>query len=304
MHTALVTKWGEIPKYVEVDTPAVPSPESGLIQVKLLAAGLHRLVKARATGTHYSAKTLPHVPGADGVGLTHDGRAVYFSTMASGSFSELINVPKEDVTPLPEGVDPVQAAALFNAAMSSWMALNTRVFNLPKDFCVLIMGVTSASGVIAISVARALGASRVVGVARNVKALEGLALDGRIPLLDPVEQTDFSELGDVDVVLDYLYGKPTMHLFGQLKSKVPVQYVQIGSMAGMTGDLASALLRSKDITMRGSGPGAWSAEQLRNATPDILGVLRNVKKKEVREVKLADVESVWNEDGDKTVFVP
>lgn len=306
MHTALVTKWGETPKYVEVDTPQVPSPDSGLIQIKLVASGLHQVVRSRAEGTHYSAKTLPHVPGVDGVATTADGKFVYFSTIATGgSMSEVINVPKKDITPFPEGLDPVQAAALLNPAMSSWMAMRTRTFDLPKNFTVLIMGATTMSGTVAIPLVRSLGAAKVIGVARNVTALEALGLDETIQLMDAAEKTDFSKLGDVDVILDYLWGPPTAHLFNQLASKVPVQFVQVGSMAGLEANLVSANLRSKNITMRGAGPGAWTFPQLVGEYGNILNALKSVSKQDVRIVKLADIEKVWNEKSAKRiVFVP
>jgi NADPH:quinone reductase-like Zn-dependent oxidoreductase len=306
MHTAIVTKWGETPKYVEVETPPVTSADSGLVQLKLVASALHQIVKSRAEGTHYSAKTLPHVPGIDGIATTSDGKHVYFSTIATGgSMSEVINVPKKDTTPFPEGLDPVQAAALLNPAMSSWMAMHTRTFDLPKNFTVLIMGATTMSGTIAIPLVRSLGAAKVIGVARNVAALEALGLDETIQLMDPAEKTDFSKLGDVDVILDYLWGPPTVHLFNQLASKVPVQFVQIGSMAGLEANLVSANLRSKNITMRGAGPGAWTFPQLIGEYGNILNALKSVKKQEVRVVKLADIAKVWNEKSTmRTVFVP
>jgi len=305
MHTALVTKWGETPKYVEVETPPVPSADSDLIQIKLVASGVHQVVRSRAEGTHYSAKTLPHVPGIDGIATTADGKYVYFSTLATGAMSELITLPKKDTRPLPEGVDPVQAAALVNPAMSSWMAMQTRTFNLPKDFTVLIMGATTMSGTLAIPLVRSLGAAKVIGVARNAAALKALDLDEKIQLLDPAEKTDFSKLGDVDVILDYLWGPPTAHLFNQLASKIPVQFVQIGSMAGVDANLASANLRSKNITMRGAGPGAWTFPQLMGEYSNILLALKHVKKQEVNVVKLADIEKVWNEkSATRTVFVP
>jgi NADPH:quinone reductase-like Zn-dependent oxidoreductase len=306
MHTAIVTKWGETPKYVEVETPPVPSADSGFVQIKLVASGLHQIVKSRAEGTHYSAKTLPHVPGIDGVATTEDGKHVYFSTLATGgSMSEVINIPKKDTTPFPEGLDPVQAAALLNPAMSSWMAMRTRTIDLPKNFTVLIMGATTMSGTIAIPLVRSLGAAKVIGVARNVAALEALGLDETIQLMDPVEKTDFSKLGDVDVILDYLWGPPTVHLFNQLASKVPVQFIQVGSMAGLEANLVSANLRSKNITMRGAGPGAWTFPQLIGEYGNILNALKSVKKQEVRVVKLADIEKVWNEKSTvRMVFVP
>ena len=236
MHAAQVQQWGESPKYIEVPTP--PAPESDdMVQVKVLAAGLHRLVRSRASGEHYSVKNLPHTPGTDCVGLTADGQQVYCSISAEahgGTFREYISVPKKNFAPLPEGADPVQAAALVNPGMSSWMALRYRCQNLPANFSVLVMGATALSGTMAVQLARFLGAGKVIGCARNEEALKIVpGLDETVTLLDSVESTDFKSIGHVDVVLDYIYGAPAAHLLKSLESKGTVQYVHIGSLAGL-----------------------------------------------------------------------
>lgn len=258
-------------------------------------------------GVHYSAKTLPHIPGVDGVGITSQGQQVYFSTFAlpTGSFAEIINVPKDDVAPLPEGVDPVQVAAAMNPMLSSWMAIRKRTTNLPADFSILILGATSASGKIAIDVARHLGAKRVIGVARNFSALQELGLDESIQMMDPVEQTDFSKLGDVEVILDYIYGPITAHLLGSLKTAAPVQFVQIGTLGTPTMELTASILRSMDITMRGAGPGSWNMDDLRVELPAMVMATKALRSVGVKVAKLSDVESVWGEKTkERMVFIP
>jgi len=305
MHTAQVASWGQPPQYISVPDPETPAPDSGLTQVKVLAVGLHRLVRSRAAGTHYSSKTLPHTPGVDGVGTTADGKRVYFSTLGSGgSFSEIVNVPTKDVTPLPEKLDPHQAAALVNPALSSWMALRTRTVNLPKRFSILIMGATSASGAVAVSLARVLGANRVIGCARNVAAMKALDLDQTIALESPAEKTDFSTLGDVDVILDYVYGPPAVHLLSSLKSSVPTQYVHIGSLASLNIELPGSVLRSKDLTIRGSGNGSFSIADMRKEIPALLEGVAGMKPQHVQAVPLSEVEQAWDIGGDRIVFVP
>ncbi len=309
MKTAQVIAWGEAPKYVDVEPLPIPAEDSDTIQVKLIGAGLHRLVKYRADGRHYSATTLPHIPGTDGVGTTPSGKTVYFSTLATGgSFTEYVNVPKRDVTPLPEGLDPIQAAALVNPALASWMALRRRTSNLPKDFTALIMGCTGAAGAVAIPIARSVGAKKVIGVSREAGPLEAQDLDVKIVLDDKEpSNTDFSNVGDVDVILDFLWGPAMLHLLNSLQSKVPVQCVQIGSMSGWNMDFPASLLRSKDITFRGSGPGAWTLGMMGEELVPLLKGLTNVKPQPVKKVKLEDVESAWGdprEGGERLVFVP
>ncbi|KAF5560476.1 quinone oxidoreductase [Fusarium phyllophilum] len=89
MYGASVTKWGETPKYVELDDPA--PPDSGNeIQVKVSAVCLHNLVRARVKGIHYPVKDLPHIPGVDVVRTTSEGPVyfiTYFSVLILGAIS-------------------------------------------------------------------------------------------------------------------------------------------------------------------------------------------------------------------------
>lgn len=305
MHTAQVSEWGQPPKYVNVpDLEPLPAG-SGLVRIKVQAAGLHSVVRARAAGTHFSSKSLPHVPGTDGVGITVDGRSVYFTTFATGgSFSEVVDVPEAAVTLLPSGVDPQQAAALVNPGLSSWMAMKARTQNLPNNFSVFIMGATSASGAIAISLARSLGAAKVIGCARNVEAMSTLGLDETIQLQSTISETEFSKAADVDLILDYLYGPPTEHLFKSLKVSKPLQYVHIGSLAGPEISLPGSILRSTDLTIRGSGPGAFSYGRLNAEVPRLLEAFKGIKSSALKIVSLSEVEKTWSEKGDRTIFVP
>ena len=306
MHTAQVTSWGQPPQYLEIDPPIPPAPESGDIQINVSAVGLHRVVRSRAAGIHYSSKALPHTPGTDGVGHALDGRTVYFTTLDSGggTYSSIVNIPAVSVTPLPEGVDPVQAAALVNPSLSSWMAMRTRTAELPANFSVVVMGATSASGTIAIELARVLGAGRVVGVARSEEKLAALDLDATILLRSPATETDFSGLGDVDLILDYVYGPPAAHLLQSLKSSRPVQYVHIGALDSSEMSLPGSVLRSKNLIIRGSGLGSWTPQQVDAEIPGLLEAIKGIKKQEVKVVPLSQVENAWNEKGERMVFVP
>lgn len=308
MKQALVTEFGQPPKYVEVDTPPIPGPDSDLVQVKVLAAGLPRLAKSRAEGKHYSAKGLPHIPGVDGVGTTTDGKLVYFSaiTPKGGSFTEIVNVPKAAVVEVPEGADPVQIAGLVNPGMSSWLGVKYRTRDLPPNYNVVILGATTTSGALAIELQRQLGAGKVVGVARNVAKLQTLGLDDYIELKEPAEQTDFSKAADADLILDYLWGPPALQLLKSLPAFTkPFQFVQIGSMSALEIALPSDLLRSKNIIMAGSGPGSFSIPEMRASIKSLIQeALVKAKPFPFKIVPLKDIEARWNEQGDRIVVVP
>ena len=246
------------------------------------------MVRSRAAAKHYSSGALPHVPGIDGVGTTDDGQTVYFSSFATGSLSEYMNMPKKSVIPLPQGLGPVQTAGSVNPAMSSWMAFKSRTINLPREFTVLILGATSASGRVAIPLARSLGAKRIIGAARNKAALDILDLDDTILIDDDASKTDFSTLGDVDVVLDYVFGPLAAQLFDSLKTTKPVQYVHVGALSMQDINLSGAALRSKNLTIRGSGPGAWSPQELNAVMPELLQALKDVPEQTGEDCKTGE----------------
>ncbi|KAI1333511.1 hypothetical protein F5Y15DRAFT_404948 [Xylariaceae sp. FL0016] len=296
MHAAVVNSWAEGPRCTTVDNP--PPPSDDQLQLRVMGAGLHQLVRSRAKGQHYSASQLPHTAGVDGIGKDEaTGKLYYFANMRPdfGSFVEYVNVDKRMLVALPDGADPVAFAAGVNPAMSSWMAITQRTSNLPENYTVLIVGATSASGKIAVSVARELGAGRVIGVARNAAALEKVqGLDERIVQKDPVTETDFSQV-DCDVILDYIYGDVTAHLLSTIPAKRPIQYVQIGSMAQVQASLSAFLFRSKDITLRGSGPGAFPVTAMGPEMTKMIPKMIGWDLPEAAAVPLKDLETAWDD---------
>lgn len=307
MRAITIASWGAAPQF----TASHPDPSSSddTVTLKVLASGLHQLVRSQATGTHYTTKNtaMPYIPGSDGVGQTSDGKTVYFNSIATGGgFAESVTVPKTAITPIPAGADPVVIAGLTNPAMSSWMAFAGRVDPpLPKGFTVVITGVTAISAKVAVQFARAKGAGKIIGVARNAKEMASIAdLDGRIALAENPAETDFSSLGDVDLILDYLYGPAIVALFNQLNSSVPTQFVQIGTVAGPDIALPGAVLRSKNITIRGAGPGAWAMPLFAKVLPDMLEAVAKLPDMQLTVRKLEEVDAAWANKKERTVFVP
>jgi hypothetical protein len=165
------------------------------------------------------------------------------------------------------------------------------------------MGVTGLSGRLAVHFARTLGAGRIIGVARDHGRMLPLDLDQRIVLAENPAETDFSGIGDLDLILDYLYGPVIPALFDSLKSSVPTQYLQIGTVCGANMCLPGALLRTKNITIRGSGPGAWPLSQLSKELPDLLEVISRLPDMGLKARRLEDVETAWLSEPERSVFV-
>jgi NADPH:quinone reductase-like Zn-dependent oxidoreductase len=76
MNAAVVKAFHVPPRYTSF---AEPVAAEGEVLVDISAAGLHRVVKALAEGSHYaSSDMLPLIPGVDGVGRLENGTRVYF----------------------------------------------------------------------------------------------------------------------------------------------------------------------------------------------------------------------------------
>lgn len=315
MQAAVVESPGQAPKFQSFPDPAV---EVGEVLIRVHAAGLHPIVKGLASGSHYaSAKGQgPSVPGIDGVGALDDGSRVYFVFVRKpwGTMAERAAAPRKMCISVPEKLDDVQAAAIANPGMSAWLSLKERAALAPGE-TVLIMGATGVAGQLAIQSARLLGAKRVIAAGRNVDALAGADVDAVIALGQPEDAIRDALAAEaasgIDVVVDYLWGRPTELLLEALacgfkaQATTKTRLVEVGESAGKTITLPGAALRSVDLTLLGSGFGAVPLEDILAAIPKLFEMAAAGKLTvAVEPVPLAEVESAWSrvEKGRRIVF--
>jgi NADPH2:quinone reductase len=314
MNAAVVDVLGRTPKYQSF---ADPVAEEGELLVNVRAAGLHPIVKGRASGAHYSSDgVVPLVPGVDGVGTLEDGRRVYFGATRSpfGTMAERTITRPSMFIPVPDGVDDVLAAGIANPGMSAWVSLKERA-RLVSGETVLIMGATGVAGQLAIQVARHLRAKRVIGVGRNMDVLGAAGLDSVIGLNQPedvIRDAFAAEAAKgIDVVIDYLWGRPTELLLEALakgfkaSSTPSTRLIEVGASAGPTITLPGAILRSVDLTLLGSGFGSASMDKIFAAIPILFSLAAEGKLKiDLDAVPLSDVESAWSrvDKGRRIVF--
>jgi NADPH:quinone reductase-like Zn-dependent oxidoreductase len=160
MKAIVVNDFKQTPRW---DNFNEPTPQENEVLIKVKAAALSNLVKARADGTHYSSiAKFPFIPGVDGVGQLEDGSRVYFSFPRHpfGSMAEYSVANKATCIPLPDELDDVIAASIANPAMSSWGALVYRAQIMPGEI-VLINGASGVSGSLAINIAKLLFHERI-----------------------------------------------------------------------------------------------------------------------------------------------
>jgi len=288
------------------------------------AAALSNLTRMRATGSHYSATgVFPAVAGTDGVGVTQDGRRVYFVLPAApnGAMATMTAVSAEHCIDLPADLDDVTAAAIANPGMSAWAALAERA-HLLKGETVLINGATGVAGRLAVQIAKYMGAAKVIASGRDVAALEevrALGADVVIPFeldaLDPQGAKAYEAAlkeqlcTGIDVVVDYLWGKSAETVLIAIAKAVedarPVRFVHVGGASGDDIHLPGAVLRSSSIVLMGSGlksvPFAALLASVENvfraAAPANLRIATRI-------VPLREVAQTWNDEGKaRVVFV-
>ena len=314
MQAAVVHILGQAPKYQTFPNP-VPGDGEAMIQVR--AAGLHPIVKARASGTHYSSDgVVPMIPGLDGAGTLEDGSRVYFGVARApfGSMAEHTVIRRSMCVPLPDGLSDVQAAAIANPGMSAWVSIKERG-GLAAGETVLVMGATGVAGQLAIQVARHMGAKRIIGVGRNVDAIAAADVDAVIALGAPEDAVRDAYAAEaekgIDLVIDYLWGRPTELLLEALargfraSATHRTRLVEVGESAGKTISLPGSTLRSIDLTLLGSGFGSASLDVIFAAIPKLFALAAvGTLKVDTEPVPLAEVETAWNrvEKGRRIVF--
>ncbi|WP_426513688.1 zinc-binding dehydrogenase [Dactylosporangium sp. McL0621] len=278
--------------------------------VEVLAAGLHHLTRAKATGAHYSSSgTFPLVPGADGVVRDGSGRLRYVALDDTklGTFAERTVIDVRRSVVLPDGVDPVRIAAAMNPGMSSWVALRRRIEFAPGQR-VLVIGATGNAGRMAVQVAKLFGAAHVIAAGRDAARLEALRALGadETCTLDRLEQA-----ADVDVVVDYVWGEAVAGamvpmLTARKDRAAPLTWIQIGSVGGATAPVPSVALGSARLQIVGSGIGSVPARDFIAELPGLaVAVAEGALDVRARAVPLAEVGPAWTaETDDRIVFVP
>ncbi|MBV7530538.1 zinc-binding alcohol dehydrogenase family protein [Chitinophaga sp. sic0106] len=317
MKAAVINGFGEVPQYLDFPAPIAAAGQT-VIQVK--AAVLENFDKGTASGKHYSSKDLfpsfPAIPGITGVGTTPEGKLVMFRDPQPpyGSYAE--QSVAGVIIPVPEDISPAKATAIPPSAITSLLPLKYTAKLQPGE-TVLIHGATGVSGRIAVQVARLLGAGRVIGTGRNKASLEivkQLGADEVIDLNQPEEQLEaaFASLGSINVVIDFLWGRPAELLINSFMPKEAgfarreIRYVQIGTKAGFDITLAGAALRTSGLQLMGMGRMDFAIvlEELQY----IWQLIQDDKLyMEIEEAPLADIAAAWQRNdlaGKRLVIVP
>jgi NADPH:quinone reductase-like Zn-dependent oxidoreductase len=318
MKAAVVAAPGKTPVYADFDTPVAKAGEE-LISVR--ASALSHFSKSRAAGSLYSSggAGFPFVAGSDGVGVTQDGRRVYFVLPEApyGALADFCPVQSNRCVELPAALDDITAAAIANPGMSAWTALVERA-HLVRGETVLVNGATGTAGRLAVQLAKHLGAGNVIATGRNAEELQevkNLGADIAIPFalgaLHPAGAKDYENAlkqafaRGINVIIDYLWGESAKTVIVAIAKTVedatPVRFVHVGGASGEENiELPGAALRSSALVLMGSGVKSVRFPILLQAIKHVFELAQPADLEiATKVVPLAQVADVWEKDTGK-----
>jgi NADPH2:quinone reductase len=315
MYAAVVEHYGT-PVHREFDEPIAGSEQ---VVVEVGAAGVNPVDLAKAAGTFYSGRaSLPFVAGGEGVGKLADGRRVYFNEpiLPFGTMAQRALVDPVGTYDVPDALtDDAVAVALGIAGFAAWLPLTYRAKLQPGE-TVLVLGATGVLGSIAVQGAKLLGAGRVVAAGRGEEALARAAELGA----DTTVRLDgaggegltaaFREAagGDVDVIIDPLWGEPAAAAIAALA--LHGRLVQVGQSAGPTATLPSSRIRGRVASIIGHTNFETPHEVKQEAFRTMAGhAAAGRLRVDVERMPLSDVAEAWERQkagtgGRKLVLIP
>ena len=319
MKAAVLHEVGGVPHYEDFPDP-VPGQDEVIIDVQAVA--VENVDKMIAAGTHYASgrylAQLPVIAAFDGIGTLPDGTLVGFGNprLPYGALAEKTVVTKGAYAPIAEGIDPAVATVLGTAITG--MSITTAAGFVPGE-TVLVQGATGVAGRLAVKVARLLGAGRIVATGRDDDQLREVQAIGADTVIntavpdDELTQAFADAKGEgYDVVVDYLWGRPTEILLRSLVPESfafpkPTRVIQIGESAGSALTIAAESLRTSGVEIYGAAKGLDPQTMGQIYGQIVTWAQSGELTFDVTRVPLSDIETAWQRTdlrGTRLVVVP
>ena len=231
MRAIQISRFGG-PEVLELVELPDPSPAEGFDVVEVTAAGVNYADTHQTEDSYLSSTTLPTVPGSEVAGRTADGRRVA-SLVGSGGYAEKALAPRGLTFDIPDAVTDGAAVALLVQGLTAWHLLRTTTRMQPGE-SVVVHAAAGGVGTIAVQLAKAWGAGRVIGTASSPdkrKLAESLGADVTVAADTDDMNAALRAANDgkkVDVVLE-MVGGPTFD--GSLRALAPFGRLAVFGMA-------------------------------------------------------------------------
>ncbi|MBI1376039.1 MAG: zinc-binding dehydrogenase [Frankiales bacterium] len=206
----------------EVLVPAVvsdPVPHHDELLVRVSGAGVNYADTHQAENTYLSSSSLPFVPGGEVVGDVVDPgglpRRVCGFVSRGGGYAELAVVRKGLAFDVPASVTDTQALSLLVQGLTAWHLVRTCARVAPGE-TVVVHAAAGGVGNLAVQLAKAAGAGRVIATASTQDKLDlaadlgadvGVLLDGSLNAHDvKTRLVEANGHSPVDVVFEMVGG--------------------------------------------------------------------------------------------------
>jgi NADPH2:quinone reductase len=282
VRAARIEELGQLPVIRKVDEP---QPASGQALLAPTAVPLNPIDISTSKGTFYGgAPPTPYTPGSEGVAKIEEsatlprGARVYISgdglgRKRDGTLAELAVAAEEILTAIPDDVSDELAGACGTAGLSGWLPVVWRAEATPEDR-VLVLGATGTVGLAAVQAARIVGAEVIVAAGRRPDNLENAARLGATATVRLNDENLAETLREASggegftVIIDPLWGEPAV---AALEAAAPgARFVQLGQSAGATAEIASAVVRGKQLNILGYANPQLPLELRRTAYLELL----------------------------------
>jgi NADPH:quinone reductase-like Zn-dependent oxidoreductase len=204
-----ITRFGGPEVLETVDLPD-PQPAPGMRVYEVTAAGINYADTHQTEDSYLAPQRLPLVPGAEFAGTGPDGRRVV-GLVGGGGYAEKVAAAEALVWPIPDGVSDGAALAVVLQGATAWHVLRTSA-HLAAGESVVVHAAAGGVGTIAVQLAMAWGAGRVIATASSPEKRD-LALSlGADAAVDPAAEDltaalrEANDGGRVDVVLEMAGG--------------------------------------------------------------------------------------------------
>src|SRR3954465_4197573 len=205
MRAVLIDEWGGPEVLQLVDDQPEPEAGPGQQRVRVTAAGVN-FADTHARENSYIAKyELPLVPGTEVAGTLDDGTRVV-AMPHHGGYAEYAVADTQSVFPLPEGLGDHEALALLVQGLTAWHLYRTAAQVRPGE-SVVVHSAAGGTGSVAVQLARAMGAGRVIASASSAYKRELVASLGADAVLDSAPE------GMTQRLLDANSGNPVDVVF-------------------------------------------------------------------------------------------
>ena len=249
----------------------VPRPAAGEILIEVAAAGVNRPDLLQRRGLYPPPPGAPAIPGlevagtvaevGDGVAGFAPGQAVC-ALLAGGGYAEYALAPAGQCLALPDGLSPIEAAAMPETLFTVWSNLFQRAYAREGE-TVLVHGGTSGIGTMAIALCGLFGIRILVtcGSDEKCRRAEQLGADLAINYRDQDFVAAVKEAtggAGVDMILDMVGGDYLPRNLQCLAEEG--RHVSIAVQRGATAELNLAGLMMRRLTLTGSTLRARSVE--------------------------------------------